>query len=166
MLAAAVLVCAVLASPVERGREFLARGDTAAALYWFEEAVRKTPSDAVAWRYAGFTYERFGRSQEAIRALERSVALSPDADTWSALSRVYMATGSWDKAAAAEERAVWMSIPPARRQLEWYNRVAATSTETALNVSETATRSSQGLAANVTDGAKATARGFRRAFWK
>jgi tetratricopeptide (TPR) repeat protein len=166
MLAAAVLVCMVLAGPLERGREFLERGDLSGALYWFEEATRQSPGDAAAWRYAGFAYERLGRPGDAVHAFERSLKLASDADTWSALSRTYMALGRWDDAATAEERAVRLSIIRPQRQPEWYNRIADTSTEAALNVSDTANRSSQSFAANVTVGAKATARGFRRAFWK
>ena len=164
MFAAAVLICAIAIGPLDRGLEFLDRGDPAAALYWFEEATVANPLDATAWRYAGVVYQRLGRYSEAEKALKQSLALAPHRETYTLLSSTYMTMGRWDDAADAEDAAV--RLTRARPEAEWYMRVADSSMDVATDISETASRSSQSFAAGVTSKAKATARGIKRAFWK
>jgi tetratricopeptide (TPR) repeat protein len=163
MFAAAVLICAIAIGSLDKGRDFLDRGDATAALYWFETATVENPLDAAAWRYAGIAYERLGRYSDAEKSLKQSAALLPDRETYSLLSSTYMAMGRWDEAAEAEEAAVRLRLTA---EPEWYSRVADGSVLVATNISDTASRSSQSLAAEVTSKAKATARGIKRAFWK
>ena len=164
MFAAAVLICAIVTGPVDRGREFLLRGDATGALYWFEEATATIPGDATAWRYAGIAYERLGRYSDAERALKQSLALANVPETYSLLSGIYTATGRWEEAAAAQDTAIELTLQAL--EPEWYTRVADSSVLVATNISDTAFRKSQGFAAEVTSKAKATARGIKRALWK
>jgi tetratricopeptide (TPR) repeat protein len=162
MFAAAVLICAITAGPLDRGREFLNRGDLAGALYWFESAAVQNPLDPAAWRSAGFAYERLGRYPDAEKALKKSLSLESAPETYSLLSSVYMSMGRWEDAVSAEEAAIRLRLPAG--EPEWYVRVADSSVVVAHNISDTASRSSQSFAAGVTAKAKATARGFKRAF--
>jgi tetratricopeptide (TPR) repeat protein len=157
MVAAAVLICAALSGSLDRGREFLQRGDAAVALYWLQEATREDPRNAGAWRDAGIAYGHLGRYQEAIDALVQSLTLSPDAGAYSELSRAYMAIGRWDDAAAAEEQALRRTLPAARDG--WYTQIAGT-------VSNAASNSSQSVAFSVSERARKMAQAFKRAFWK
>ncbi len=164
MVAAAVLICAVLSGSLERGQEFLERGDAAGALYWLQQATREDPRNARAWRDAGIAYRHLGRYQEAVDALKQSLAVSPDAAAYSELSRAYMALGRWDDAAAAEEEALKQTMTVGRN--EWYTQLAGTSVEVATTVSDAASHSSQSFAFSVSERARRTARSFKRAFWK
>lgn len=162
MFAAAVLICAITTGSLDRGREFLEGGDAAGALYWFESATVENPLDAEAWRSAGIAYQRLGRYSDAEKALRKSLSLESAPETYSQLSSVYLTMGRWEDAAAAEEAAIRLRLPVA--EPEWYARVADSSVVVANNISDTASRSSQSFAAGVTAKAKATARGFKRAF--
>ena len=157
MFAAAVLICAIAAGPLDRGREFLDRGDAAGALYWFEEATVANPLDADAWRSAGVAYQRLGRYSDAEKALKQSLALANVPETYSLLASIYVAMGRWEDAAEAEEASIRLRLTGA--DPEWYIQVAT-------NISDAASRSSQSFAAGVTAKARATARGFKRAFGK
>lgn len=62
----------------QRGRQRAGRGDLAAALVDFEQAVRVAPDLVDGWYFLGVTLAKLGRAQEAAPALRRAHALVSD----------------------------------------------------------------------------------------
>ncbi|HEX6210816.1 MAG TPA: tetratricopeptide repeat protein [Methylomirabilota bacterium] len=106
-VAAAALTGAVVAPDpaavaLERGRQgalAYGRGDMAAALAAFEEAVAAAPGDAEAANNLGQVLTRLGRTTEALPLFERAITLAPD--KWAYRfnrARALGLTGDWDGA--------------------------------------------------------------------
>jgi len=85
-------------SAYERGVARLAEGDLAAAAANLDEAVRRRPTWAAAWRQRGFA-SRDDAAQ--IANFTRAIALDPhDADSLAARGRAYLASGDATRARA------------------------------------------------------------------
>ncbi len=95
-------------------------GQSAKALPWYREVVRRDPSRAVGWQKLGTALRRLARNAESVGAFERSAALSPvHALTWHELGLTYRALGRTAKSAAAFEKAIALDpdMPEAHNNL-------------------------------------------------
>ncbi len=61
-----------------RAREYAGRGEYASALRQYGEAARLAPSNVEARAYGGWMLARIGLPDDALKALDRAIALDPD----------------------------------------------------------------------------------------
>ena len=66
------------------------------ALSVFQEIVKTAPRNAVAWRCLGESSAALGQRDEAIAAFQRSLDISPDAETYVSLGLQYDAAGRFE----------------------------------------------------------------------
>lgn len=80
---------------IERGKAFLATGDTTAAIQQFQAALKQNPSNAEAYYQLGLVYEGFVDATQAIDAFRNAARLAPKrAEITLALGRVYWHSGN------------------------------------------------------------------------
>ncbi|XP_061403009.1 peroxisomal targeting signal 1 receptor [Musca vetustissima] len=65
-------------NPLEKGKEYLAKGDIPSAVLCFEVAVSKDPENADAWEYLGISQAENEMDPQGIAALKKSLDLKPD----------------------------------------------------------------------------------------
>jgi protein O-mannosyl-transferase len=89
------------------GRALEDRGDFAAALKQYREAIAMNPDYALAQTCAGGLLSRMGKPDQAIPYLEAACRLTPnDATPYSYFGNVYVQKGMFDKAIEEEEKAI------------------------------------------------------------
>jgi predicted CXXCH cytochrome family protein len=82
-------------------------GQSAKALPWYREAVRRDPSSAAGWQKLGTALRRLSRNAESLAPLQRSTALAPGrALAWHELGLAYSALGRKTEAIASLEKAI------------------------------------------------------------
>jgi Flp pilus assembly protein TadD len=92
------------------GIHFFLRREYREAARYFQEAVRESPADGVAWSYLGIALSHLGRAAEAEAALARAIALSPqNAEAWFHLGVARSLREEWAEAASAYRHAVALS---------------------------------------------------------
>jgi len=90
-------------------------------------AVALNPNTAMAWELRGWTYQRAGQPEEAIRSFERAIRQSP-LDPWlfsrfAGMGIAYIGLGRFDEAVVAAKNALQKNqtlgdgLPPASRPL-------------------------------------------------
>ncbi len=80
-------------------------GDGPRTIAIFEELVRRDPVNGAAWDSLGFAYLTFGRTDDAITALRKSLELEPDAVfTHEHLGEAMILSGDYDAALAEMQR--------------------------------------------------------------
>jgi adenylate cyclase len=85
-------------------------GDVDAAREMVDRAVALNPNAAFAWEGRGWTYQRAGQPEEAIRSFERAIRLSPF-DPWlfirfTGMGIAFIGLGRFDEAVAAAKNAL------------------------------------------------------------
>ncbi|XP_005177295.2 peroxisomal targeting signal 1 receptor [Musca domestica] len=65
-------------NPLEKGKEYLAKGDIPSAVLCFEVAVSKDPENADAWEYLGISQAENEMDPQGIAALKKSLDLKPN----------------------------------------------------------------------------------------
>jgi tetratricopeptide (TPR) repeat protein len=81
------------------------------AVKQFEQAVRRSPSAAVAWAGLGTSLVKLRRTAEGIAKLQRAIALAPDMDeAHYMLGMAYQASGDTARAQAAFNRAEQLRV--------------------------------------------------------
>jgi adenylate cyclase len=83
-------------------------GDVDAAREMVDRAVALNPNAAFAWEGRGWTYQRAGQPEEAIRSFERAIRLSPF-DPWlfirfTGMGIAFIGLGRFDEAVAAAKK--------------------------------------------------------------
>jgi tetratricopeptide (TPR) repeat protein len=84
------------------GEQAVKAGKYADALALLQKVVERTPKNADAWNYIGFSNRKLGKFPEALNAYEKALAINPDhlgANEY--LGELYLQTGDMPK---AEER--------------------------------------------------------------
>ncbi len=96
---------------IKRGLALSAAGDHSAAVEQYERALAIDPDLADAYYYLGRTWNRMGRQEQALTALESAAALEPPSSPRRYLLRaeVYVAREEWDAALAAFGQAASLS---------------------------------------------------------
>lgn len=93
------------------------------ALPTLEQDTQRTPSDADAWARLAYALNRVGRSEEALAASERALALDPQhASAWARKAGALVQLQRMDDALAASERA--LALDPDATSA-WGNKGAA-----------------------------------------
>jgi Flp pilus assembly protein TadD len=88
------------------GRDYLKRGDAAAAVQELEKAASKDANSKEIQFNLGLAYAQAGRYQEAVQAFEAALTLGADASTHSNLGVVYYKMGRLEDAVAQYQEAL------------------------------------------------------------
>jgi tetratricopeptide (TPR) repeat protein len=89
------------------GIHYFLRREYREAARYFQEVVRDSPADGVAWSYFGITLSHLGRAGEAEAALARAIALAPgNAEAWFHLGVARSLREEWPEAVSAYRHAV------------------------------------------------------------
>lgn len=113
---------------LQRGHDYLDRGQVDAAVWEFEGAIRGFPDSAELHANLAVAYYQQSRWAEAVRELEMAVRLQPDyADAYYSLGVLHEATGNQDRALAAWEQVLQLAPDhaDARRRLFQHGRLAS-----------------------------------------
>ncbi|XP_073830301.1 peroxisomal biogenesis factor 5 [Musca autumnalis] len=103
-------------NPLEKGKEYLAKGDIPSAVLCFEVAVTKDAENADAWEYLGMSQAENEMDPQGIAALKKSLDLNPDnPKVLMALAVCY--TNESLQSQAVKMLTNWLQINPKYRHL-------------------------------------------------
>jgi tetratricopeptide (TPR) repeat protein/serine/threonine protein kinase len=110
-------------------------GDFDGSVAVLQEAIRRSPNYATAYRNRAFAYLRLGRRDRAIADYSKVVELQPDfREAWIARGALYSEVGEFDRAVAdytraldlkQEDATVWNSRGDAHRKLRQFDKALA-----------------------------------------
>ena len=102
------------------GQAYTRRGEHAAAVTFYRQAIKADPDLEPAHYNLGVTFSLMGDHQQAISHLERAAQLNPEsADTWRLLPASLARVGRLKQAITAFERAAKLAPTTAKMNYEW-----------------------------------------------